>query len=215
MVGDMIEGSDYPEEIAAQWEEFQEHVDRLEVPFLFLPGNRDIGTPAGAEYWRRNLGRTYSSFVHKNALFVLLNTEEVRAASGRSFGAAQVEYALAVLKDNPSPRHTFIFMHDPTWALPSYRAEWARIEQALADRPYTVFCGHWHAPAMEERNGRQYYALGPAEAHVQPNPLEPAGTAHRFALVTLDPGAAQGDFPRVSLRRSYVPRAQAASVGNR
>ncbi|HOT37998.1 MAG TPA: hypothetical protein PLT86_15150, partial [Candidatus Latescibacteria bacterium] len=27
MVGDMIEGHDYPEEVAAQWEEFQSHAD--------------------------------------------------------------------------------------------------------------------------------------------------------------------------------------------
>ncbi|HOS64101.1 MAG TPA: metallophosphoesterase [Candidatus Latescibacteria bacterium] len=201
MVGDMIEGHDYPEEVAAQWEEFQSHADRLEAPFMFLPGNQDVGTPAGAEYWKKNLGRQYNAFLHRRTLFLLLNTEEIHGETGNRFGDEQVEFALRALEQHADVRHTFVFMHQPAWALPSFAAEWERIEEALGNRPCTVFCGHLHSLSVEERNGHRYFSLGPSGARVDANPLDESAPFHHYTLVTLDTGADGRDSAHVSIRQ--------------
>ncbi|HPU85238.1 MAG TPA: metallophosphoesterase [Candidatus Latescibacteria bacterium] len=201
MVGDMIDGHDYPEEVAAQWEEFQSHVDRLEAPFMFLPGNHDVGTPAGAEYWKKNLGRRYTVFLHRRTLFLLLNTEEIQGEPGNRFGHEQVEFALRALDQHADVRHTFVFMHQPAWALPSFAVEWERIEKALGDRPYTVFCGHLHSLSVEERNGHRYYSLGPSGARVDNSPFDESAPFHHYTLVTLDAGADGRDSAHVSVRQ--------------
>ena len=43
----------------------------------------------------------------------------------------------------------------PTWT----KCGWAEVEKALADRPYTVFCGHVHRYQKFVRQGRNYYQL--------------------------------------------------------
>jgi hypothetical protein len=201
MVGDMIEGNAEPDAVTAQWGEFVRHVDLLESPFMYLPGNHDVGTPAGAEYWKQHLGRTYTSFVYKKSLFLLLNTEEVQESAGNSFGATQMEYALNRLDSSASMRHTFIFMHQPAWAMPSLRAEWERIEQALGDRPYTVFAGHTHTLSMTVRDGRRYFALGATGGVLDENPIEETGAFHHYTLVTMARDLSGRDSAYVSIRQ--------------
>ena len=201
MLGDMIEGHLYPEEVAAQWEEFQSHTDRLEAPFMVIPGNRDVGTAAGADYWSRNLGRNYRSFVHQNVLFLLLNTEEVQDSAGNRFGTEQLQYAIDVLSRQTSVRHTFVCMHQPAWALPSSGNEWKRIEEALGDRPYTVFAGHTHRFVVEHLNGRRHFSLGPTGGYLDANPIDGESSFQHYTLITVDKNAAGVDSAFVSVRR--------------
>lgn len=72
--------------------------------------------------------------------------------------AAQAAYFRAVIAANPDVRHTFLLMHKPAWERPG-EEHFARIEAALADRPYTVFYGHVHAYRHEQRHGRDYIRL--------------------------------------------------------
>ena len=70
----------------------------------------------------------------------------------------QSDYFAQVIAANPDVRWTFLFMHKAPWE----RAEetnFAVIEEALADRPYTVFHGHMHAYEYLERRGRDYIRL--------------------------------------------------------
>jgi 3',5'-cyclic AMP phosphodiesterase CpdA len=78
--------------------------------------------------------------------------------SGGTIGEAQSAYFQQVIADHPDVRWTFVFMHKPAWSKPGERT-FAAIEAALAERPYTVFTGHVHAYAYEERLGRDYVQL--------------------------------------------------------
>lgn len=72
--------------------------------------------------------------------------------------AAQAAYFETVIARYPAVRHTFLLMHKPAWERPN-EEHFARIEAALADRPYTVFHGHVHAYGYEQRHGRDYIRL--------------------------------------------------------
>ncbi len=73
--------------------------------------------------------------------------------------AAQADYFIDVIDGHPQARWTFLFIHKPVWAQ-DVESEFARIEAALAERPYTVFRGHFHAYSYEQRQGRDYIGLG-------------------------------------------------------
>jgi Calcineurin-like phosphoesterase len=75
-----------------------------------------------------------------------------------NIGAEQSAYLQQVIAANPDVRWTFLFMHKAPW-LREDEENFAAIEQALADRPYTVFHGHAHAYLHEKRLGRDYIRL--------------------------------------------------------
>lgn len=109
---------------------------------------------------------------------------EMLALSAARFSPKQVDFALKALADNPKPRWTFVLMHKPAWKLNS--AEFAKIEAALASRPYTVIAGHNHYYAHEKRNGRDYISMGTAGAiSHQHGP----GEMDHIAWVTVKDGA--------------------------
>jgi len=72
--------------------------------------------------------------------------------------AEQSEYFQQVIAQYPDVRWTFLFMHKPVW-LRLDQTEFTKIETALADRPYTVFNGHFHTYSRAERHGRDYITL--------------------------------------------------------
>jgi 3',5'-cyclic AMP phosphodiesterase CpdA len=77
--GDLIEGySDDKEQIRAWWQEIDEFLEPLEMPFFFLPGNHDIYSDASIRVWRERFGdnQGYYHFVYKNVLFLMVNTED-------------------------------------------------------------------------------------------------------------------------------------------
>lgn len=76
-----------------------------------------------------------------------------------NIGAEQSEYFRQVLAENPDVRWTMLFMHKPVWRDQS-DPEFIAIEDALGDRPYTIFNGHLHSMSHTVRRGRDYIMLG-------------------------------------------------------
>jgi hypothetical protein len=77
--GDLIEGySDDEEQIRAWWQEIDEYLEPLEMPFFFLPGNHDHYSDASIKVWGERFGddRGYYHFVYKDVLFLMVNTED-------------------------------------------------------------------------------------------------------------------------------------------
>jgi 3',5'-cyclic AMP phosphodiesterase CpdA len=77
--GDLIEGySDDEDEVRAMWQEVDEHLEQLEMPFFFVPGNHDLNYDASIKLWRERFGgdRGYYHFVYKDVLFLMVNTED-------------------------------------------------------------------------------------------------------------------------------------------
>src|SRR5262249_30801782 len=81
-------------------------------------------------------------------------------SGGFHLGKEQIEYAKDVLANNKGVRWTIVSLHKPVWTRTNVeKTGWLDVEKALADRPYTVFCGHVHRYQKVVRNGRSYYQL--------------------------------------------------------
>lgn len=160
-VGDLIEGgTKTPKQLTAEWEEFEGYVNRLRMPFFYVPGNHDTGNVITDGVWRERYGRRWYHFVYREVLFLCLNTDDPPGSGTGSLGAEQVEYARKVLADNRHVRWTIVALHKPIWtATDLAKRGWLDVEKALADRPYTVFCGHIHRYRKFVRQGRDYFQL--------------------------------------------------------
>ncbi len=69
----------------------------------------------------------------------------------------QAQYFIDVIKANADVRHVFIFVHKPAWQ--AENTPFHQIEAALQTKPYTVFNGHVHTYAYQQRYGRDYIQL--------------------------------------------------------
>ncbi|MFC2043215.1 metallophosphoesterase family protein [Chloroflexota bacterium] len=77
--GDLIEGySEDEEQLRTWWQEVDEELKKLEMPFFFLPGNHDIFSETAIKIWAERFGseQAYYHFVYKNVLFLMVNTED-------------------------------------------------------------------------------------------------------------------------------------------
>ena len=192
MVGDLIQGDTRdPEQLAAEWAEFWQHESDLSVPFLPLPGNHDITNTVMYEYWKDNIGRTYSAFTYKNCLFIMLNTEEwhdpVHAEWDWEkgwFGEVQTKYVKDELVQHPDVRHTFVMLHRPIWLYEN--SGWEQIEEALGNRAYTVFAGHYHNLTLHTRNDHRYFVLSATGGGLTPQEAPEAGAFDHYSIVTVD-----------------------------
>ena len=70
----------------------------------------------------------------------------------------QSAYIRKAISEHADVRWTFLFMHKAPWLREDLTA-FAAIEDALADRPYTLFNGHVHTYELMERRGRDYIRL--------------------------------------------------------
>ena len=81
-VGDLVEGyASNPDVLARQWQEFEAMIDRCDVRFYRVAGNHDLSNAAMLDNWRKQFGNTYYSFVYKNVLFLVLDTEDPPASA--------------------------------------------------------------------------------------------------------------------------------------
>ncbi|MFO0880570.1 MAG: metallophosphoesterase [Gemmataceae bacterium] len=160
-VGDLIEGGKKaPKAIEQEWEEFDGYVKKLTMPFFYVPGNHDVGNEGNDKIWEQRLGRRHYHFVYRDVLFLCLNTDDPPGAGAGNLGNEQVAYARKVLAANRDVRWTLVFLHKPIWTASTLKKNgWLAVEEALADRPYTVFCGHVHRYTKYIRQGRAYYQL--------------------------------------------------------
>ncbi len=70
----------------------------------------------------------------------------------------QSDYFVNIIQQHPDVRWTFVLMHKAAW-LRDNEENLVTIENALAERPYTVFYGHTHYYQYEQRHDRDYINL--------------------------------------------------------
>jgi hypothetical protein len=159
-VGDLIEGyKDTPAKLDAEWREFQAYVNKLQMPFFYVPGNHDVSNLYQGKVWQEKFGRRYYHFVYRQVLFLLLDANDPTGKDSR-LSPEQIAYAKKALEQNPDVRWTIVMVHKPLWANADIEKNgWGEIERLLSDRPYTVFAGHVHTYEKFVRNGRNYYQL--------------------------------------------------------
>ena len=157
-VGDLIDGyTESPAVWTAQWDEFDRIVDGLDAPFFYVPGNHDVSNAAMEGAWTARYGPTYYSFVYKDVLMLVVNTDERWPDGG--VGEAQVESVRQALAAHPDVRWTLVFMHRPLFAYGDM-AGYERIDALLRGRRHTVFAGHHHHYLKSVRGGADHLILG-------------------------------------------------------
>ncbi len=113
--------------------------------------------------------RVQAIFEARNAAIEVLQSEGLEAFAKTEYvhmpeqragniTAEQSAYFRGVIGEHPDVLWTFLFMHKAPWQREN-EINFAAIEQALSDRPYTVFDGHIHACEHIERHGRDYIRL--------------------------------------------------------
>lgn len=155
-VGDLIEGySEDPPTIQSEWAEVEGMVRSLEMPFFFVPGNHDVTNLTEVAEWQNRFGRLYYHFVYQDVLFLCLDSDDPPTDR---ISAPQIDYVRQALQENPQVRWTLVFLHKPLWTY-GQDTGWSQIEALLEGRPHTVFAGHYHTYAKDERNGSRYFIL--------------------------------------------------------
>ncbi|MEM9142708.1 MAG: PA14 domain-containing protein [Bacteroidota bacterium] len=155
-VGDLIEG--YTKDntlIDEQWAEFDGMLDSLSTKFFYVAGNHDYSNTVMAQQWRKRFGAAYYSFIYKDVLFLILNSND---GDGVLMGKDQLEFAKKTIAQNTTVRWTLVFVHHPMWAYAGANG-FNEIETALKGRDYTVFAGHNHRYMHEVRNDQNHYVL--------------------------------------------------------
>lgn len=155
-VGDLIDGyTEDPNVWNKQWDEFDALVNKLAMPFYYVPGNHDTSNELLTTAWRERHGKDYYHFTHKNVLFIVLNTDELENGG---ISKKQINYVTKVLQDNQKVRTTLLFMHRPLWSY-GEQMGYEAIENALQNRRHTVFSGHHHHYQYQQKNGMDHYVL--------------------------------------------------------
>ncbi len=155
-VGDLIEGyTENQQEIDAQWAEFDSILAQLQMRFFALPGNHDISNQVMRDAWLERYGRSYYHFRYGDVLFLAFDSND---GDGVAFSREQLDYFKKAIAENDDVRWTMLFMHHPVWRYREFNG-FDEIENALADRPYTVVAGHVHRYMKSMRRNRNYYTL--------------------------------------------------------
>lgn len=159
-VGDLIDGYTTDRAHAnRQWDEFLSLSGRFGMPFFYVPGNHDYSNRELARIWEERFGRSYYSFRIGNALFLMLNSEELLDDGRVGISDRQADYFSSVLSEAAGEGPVFVVMHSPLWfsdSDPNYR----RIEQLLLPRRnVTVFSGHTHRYYHADKHGWPHYNL--------------------------------------------------------
>jgi 3',5'-cyclic AMP phosphodiesterase CpdA len=172
-IGDLIEGySEDDAELNRRWDEFDGLVNKLQMPFFYVPGNHDISDELMAKVWQERLGRSYYHFTYHNVLFLCLNTEDTTPGH---ISDDQINYFRSVLKANANVCWTLVFMHRPLWWKAETLEYWQKFVSLLGRRPYTVFAGHRHTYDKSVYDGNRYYILATTGGGGKGQDGKPAG----------------------------------------
>lgn len=161
-VGDLIEGYLPVRGLAErQWDEIEQMVSALDMPFYFVPGNHDYTNQVLADVWADRWGADHYAMRRGDVLFLCLNSEEeMRGADAGSIGEAQYQFVREQLDHHPDASHILVFMHQPLWAMdPAETGWWSDIEELLEGCPYTAFAGHAHRYMKVEKPNANCYTL--------------------------------------------------------
>lgn len=155
-VGDLIQG--YTEDtikLKKEQDDFDQKVEKLQMPFFYLPGNHDINNLVMQKEWEDRYGRRYYYFTYKDVLFLILDSND---DDEHNLTDTQTSFAIEAINAHPDVRWTFVLMHHPIWKYDT-DGKFGKIEEALSNRKHTVIAGHEHHYQYIERKESNYYVL--------------------------------------------------------
>lgn len=181
-VGDIVEGNTPDEAVLnKQWDELNGFAAKLKVPMFYVIGNHDCTSPLQAKLLEQRYGKPYYSFVYRQVLFLVLDTQD----PSEHIGDTQLAFAAKVLADNRDVRWTFVFLHHPLWLFPVEMGKsWAKLQELLKGRSATLFAGHLHQYLRMEQDGQKRFVLATTGGKSGPGG-RPAGQFDHLVWVSM------------------------------
>ncbi len=155
-VGDMVNRGD-----ASQFKAYADFVNNSGVKVYHVMGNHDAYNGDGQ--FIKYFGRTYYSFDHENAHFIVLNN-----ALNMYFDETQLDFLEKDLEANKG-RGIFVFFHKPAFDPSNVYREFVMSDRRLAVKMMDLFkkykvryvsSGHIHAYLRSESSGVVYLVTG-------------------------------------------------------
>jgi hypothetical protein len=87
-----------------------------------------------------------------------ISEEDMKKVNVPSISEEQLAFFENVITENKDVKHTFVFMHKPSWKADS--TEFQRLEQMLTGQRYTMVAGHLHQLEVTKKNNQDYIQMG-------------------------------------------------------
>lgn len=121
-IGDLIEGNTKDRaQLDKEWSEVNAAISKLTVPFFYVPGNHDLTNDVQLDEWHKRFGADYYSFIYKDVLFIVLNTEDppqpqmARKQLFSQYGGAAMKAVIEAFQSDPLQAEE-LFASDPKLA---------------------------------------------------------------------------------------------------
>ena len=157
-VGDSIQGHD-DAKTDLQWQEVKaiwaKHITQMHYS---LAGNHDVWDDRSAALYTRHTGfPLHYSFLHQNALFVMLDNSRSDAPD-----ASEVRFLEAELTRHAQAAPKVVFFHKPFWETPLSKGDSSFPLHAILRKHGVghVICGHRHKFIRYVKDGIAYMACG-------------------------------------------------------
>jgi hypothetical protein len=166
-VGDLIDGPTPADSaLTREWNDFDARASAMPAPFFRVGGNHDLTGDTLRTVWRSRYGPTYYSFVYRNALFLILDTEDLSPERARAIFEARNE-ALQAQREGRTGTEGLAYYSMPERAFGDIGAEQAAYVQGVLAKHRDV---RWtfvffHKPVWRNPNDPDFKAIEAALAN--------------------------------------------------
>ncbi len=164
-IGDIIQGT-VDATAAKEWDEMQPLFDRYRhCPLHHTPGNHDIWSPHSEKVYLEKTGHApYYSFVHQNAVFIILDNSRTE-----DLAPGQLAFCEQELKKHADRSPKFVLCHKPFWLLPIRLGNGNFKLHQLARQYHVdyVLSGHGHQLVHLQRDGIHYVEIGSSGGSIE------------------------------------------------
>jgi hypothetical protein len=191
-VGDMVQGYTWDQdEWLREKDEFKSYMNKLTVPWYSAAGNHDVFNPfrdpndrTYEELYKEYFGPLYYSFDYKNSHFIVMYTDEAMK-SAPVISDNQLQWLKSDL-EGANKTNVFIFMHKPIWDYEN--SNWDKFHELIKGFPVrAVVAGHYHAYSKNiNKDGIQYYIMGPAGAEAYMSGDQLTGYFHHYNVLSVE-----------------------------
>lgn len=102
-VGDLIDGgTEDKAQLNKEWDTFDQKADKALSPVFYVGGNHDLTNTTMREVWQERLGSRYYHFIYKNALFLVIDSEDYSEERMQEIYVARAEAIKILDGDEPA-----------------------------------------------------------------------------------------------------------------
>ena len=166
-VGDLIDGgTEDREQLAMEWDAFDEKVSRTHAPAFYVGGNHDLTNLTMREVWVERYAARYYHFVYKNVLFLILDSEDF--ADERMKEIYQARATALAIQAGPEPEKAaeteYFNMHErQTGKIREEQAAYFR--KVIADNPQVRWTFLFmHKPVWRNEDATEFQSIETALA---------------------------------------------------